>query len=460
MIEDNDLSVFEKILGKNNVLTEDLDPYNTDFLHIYKGSSKCVLFPTSSEEVSAILRHCYSRNLAVVPQSGNTGLVGGSVPVYDEIVLSLKKLNKNFEFDPHAGVMKCEAGWILEELYNRLAPEGYIIPWDLGSRGSCLIGGNISTGVGGVRRLRFGSLHNHVIGLQVVLADEHGTVVNFGSNVRKDNTNLHIHHLFIGGEGQLGVVTGVTVCVVPKAVSVQVAMLGVNTYSECREVLRLAKQYLGEVLSAFELMDSEAMRCLLENEKLHNVLTSNPPFNLLIEVMGSDEGHDKEKMENFLNAALAKGLAVDGVLAASAQEAAYMWKLRKTLPLAPLHDGYVYKHDISLPMEHFYALSGLVRERLKGLAARVITFGHMADGDSHFNVSAKQYSPEITARLYPFVCEWTVEHGGSISAEHGVGQERRPYAKLGKGYEVRMASMLKRQFDPRHILSPYKMIDC
>ncbi|VDM28890.1 unnamed protein product [Toxocara canis] len=252
VLQDCDMSFFEKLLGAKKVRTDDLDPFNKDFLNAYKGtvrslqtypeaacgeegvggSSKCVLLPGSADEVSAILRHCYSRNLAVVPQSGNTGLVGGSVPVHDEIVLSLKKLNKNFTFDPHAGVVQCDAGWILEELYNRLAPEGYIMPWDLGSRGSCLIGGNISTAVGGVRRLRFGSLHNHVLGLQVVLPDERGTVVNFGSNVRKDNTNLHMHHLFIGGEGQLGVVTSVTVCAVPKPSSVQVAMLGNHSVIE------------------------------------------------------------------------------------------------------------------------------------------------------------------------------------------------------------------------------------
>lgn len=458
VLSDDDLKHFERILGGRNVQTDDLDPFNTDFLRAYKGSSKCVLFPTNIEQISQILHHCYSRNLAVVPQSGNTGLVGASVPVYDEVILCLRKLNKHFEFDKISGVLDCDAGFILEELDNRLSKEGYMMPYDLGSRGSCLVGGNISTSVGGVRRLRFGSLHNHVIGLKVVLADEKGSVVRFGSSVRKDNTSLHMHHLFIGAEGQLGVVAGVTMCAVPRPTSIQVAMLGVETYEGCREILHLAKQSLGEILSAFELMDSECMRCLLENESLPNVLTSNPPFNLLIETMGSNETHDKEKVENFLSKVLDKGLAVDGAQAANAQEAARMWKLRKTIPIAPLHDGFVYKHDISLPMEHFYALSNIVRERLGSLATRVLTFGHMADGDSHINVSAKEYSPEITAKLYPFMCEWIAAHGGSISAEHGVGQERRPYAGMGKGYDLELAKCLKKVFDPRGILSPYKMI--
>uniref|UniRef100_F1L4I4 D-2-hydroxyglutarate dehydrogenase, mitochondrial n=1 Tax=Ascaris suum TaxID=6253 RepID=F1L4I4_ASCSU len=459
VIEDNDLSAFEKILGKNNVLTEDLDPYNTDFLHIYKGSSKCVLFPTSSEEVSAILRHCYSRNLAVVPQSGNTGLVGGSVPVYDEVVLSLKKLNKNFQFDPHTGSVECDAGLILEEASNRLAPEGYTMPWDTGSKGSCLLGGNVATGVGGARMLRYGSLHNHITGLKVVLADEKGSVVNFGSKMRKDNTNLHIHHLFIGSEGQLGVVTGISMCAVPKPSCVQVAMLGVGTYSGCRDVLQLARLYLGEILSAFEFIDGASMRCLDENKKLRSVLTSNPPFNVLVETMGSNEAHDKEKMDSFLKEALNRGLAVDGVQAANAQEAAYMWKLRNILPIAAMPDGFLCEHDIALPLEYFYEIAEILRERLGSMATRVISFGHMAEGDNHINISAKKYSNEFMAKIYPFLCEWTVEHGGSISAEHGIGQERRTYAKIGKGYEVDLARQLKKQFDPKCILSPYKMIE-
>lgn len=459
ILKDKDVKYFEGIVGEKNVITEDLDPFNTDFLKAYKGSSKCVLCPTSSQEVSAILQHCYSRKLAVVPQSGNTGLVGASVPVYDEVVLSLRKLNSHFEFDQNSSVLKCDAGIILENLDNRLSLEGHMVPWDLGSRGSCLVGGNISTSVGGVRRLRFGSLHNHVIGLEVVLPDQNGSIVKFGSNVRKDNTNLHMHHLFIGSEGQLGIVTSVTMCAVPRPSSVQVAMLGVKTYTDCRKVLDLAKKNLGEILSAFELMDSECMKCLLENENLPNVLTSNPPFTLLIETMGSDEGHDKQKVEKFLNEVLERNIAIDGAQAANAKEAGKMWKLRKTIPIAPLHDGFVYKHDISLPMEHFYTLSQVVRDRLGPLAKRVLTFGHMADGDSHINVSAKQYSPEITSRLYPFMCEWIAEHGGSISAEHGVGQERRPYAAMGKGYDVGIAKQIKKLFDPKGILSPYKMID-
>ncbi|VDK31280.1 unnamed protein product [Gongylonema pulchrum] len=359
-LEDKDLTHFEAIVGSRDVQTDDLDPYNIDFLKAYKGSSKCVLFPTSYDEVSEILRHCYSRRLAVVPQSGNTGLVGGSVPVYDEVIVSLRKLNKRFTFDPHSGLLDCDAGFILEEVDNRLADDRYMVPWELASRGSCLLGGNISTNVGGVRRLRFGPVRSHILGLDVALADESGSVVTFGSNMKKDNTGLHTHHLFIGAEGQLGVIVGVKMCATARPMSTEVMMLGAENKENCLKLLHLAKQMLGEILSVFEIMDSHCMRCLLENNQLKSVLTTNPSFTLLIETMGSNEAHDKEKVEKFLNTAIDQGICSDGVQAANAHEADYMWKLRKTIPLAPILDGYVYKHDIALPMEHFFTLPDVV----------------------------------------------------------------------------------------------------
>ncbi|VDM50902.1 unnamed protein product [Toxocara canis] len=164
-------------------------------------------------------------------------------------------------------------------------------------------------------------------------------------------------------------------------------------------------------------------------------------------------------MDTFIEEALSKGLAIDGVQAANAQEAGYMWKLRNILPIVALPDGFLCEHDVTLPLKHYYKIVEVLRERLGSLATRVISFGHMAEGDNHINISAKQYSPEFIAKIYPFLCEWVVEHGGSISAEHGIGQERRTYAKIGKGYEVELARQLKQQFDPKCILSPYKMID-
>ncbi|TMS34445.1 hypothetical protein L596_002037 [Steinernema carpocapsae] len=454
-----DVGFFENVVGKANVRTQELDDFNKDWMNWYKGQSKCVLFPSSSEEVSAILKHCHDNKLAVVPQSGNTGLVGGSVPVYDEVILNLRRLNKNYSFDSSSGILQCDAGFILEELDDRLRTEGFMMPLDLGAKGSCLIGGNISTCAGGIRLLRYGNLHANILGLRVVLPDAKGSVVDFGSPLQKDNSGVHMHHMFVGSEGQLGVITGASILSPPAPTSVISAMIGVQSFAGCCAVLRDARRFLGEILSSFEVMDAATMQCLEENEQLHNVLTSSPNFSLLIETSGSEAEHDEAKVQCFLEYLMENEMATDGVLAANKQESAFMWKLRETAPLSITKDGYVYKFDVSLPLNHFYELSDAVKERCGDKVHRVVTYGHMGDGNSHLNITTKEPSFEVENLLYPFVFDWVVAHGGSISAEHGIGQMKRDYASAGKSECIGdLARSMKKVFDPQGILSPYKMI--
>ncbi|MFH4978964.1 hypothetical protein AB6A40_005673 [Gnathostoma spinigerum] len=456
-LTDSDLAQFERMIGKENVKTTNLDSYNCDWMKHYKGSSKCVLLPQGSEEISSIVKYCYHRKIAMVPQSGNTGVVGGSTPVFDEVILSLRRHNVFYSLDTHMGIMECDSGFILQNLNSRLATKGFMMPFDLAAKGQCLIGGNISTAAGGIHFVRYGSLHSHVLGLQVVLPNENATIVDFGSPLRKDNTGLHTHHLFIGAEGQLGIITRVTMGVVPKPKNVQVAMLGVQSFENCHKALRLAHEYLGETLSAFELIDSQSMDCLLENEKLSNVLQTKTSFNVLVESSGSNEDHNREKMTKYLTEASSQGIAVDGVQATNVQQATYMWTLRESLPVSLKRDGYIFKFDISLPLEHFYALAVTVRERVGRLAKRVLLYGHMGDGNAHLNITAEKCTKELSDKLYPFIYDWVTEHGGSISAEHGIGLLKKPYMKKDADYEV--MKLLKNTFDPRHILSPYKMLE-
>jgi len=426
----------------------------------FPGTSKCVLLPESTEQVSEVLKHCYQRRLAVVPQSGNTGLVGASVPVFDEVIISLRKLNKYYHLDTISGILECDAGFILEELDQRLAKDGYMVPLDLGARGSCLIGGNVSTCAGGVRLLRYGSMHSNVLGLDVVLPDEKGTILKLGNGLRKDNTSIHSHHLFIGSEGQLGVVTRVQVLVAPRPTSVHSAMIGVESFENVKKLLRSAKTHLCEILSSFELMDRETMECLEENEGLKSVLSTNPRFQVLIETSGSNNEHDAAKFESFLEHCLESGLAVDGVLAESSTEAANFWKLRETAPLSLIKDGYVYKNDVSLKLDNFYEVVELMREKLGKKITRMICYGHVGDGNAHINMTSKQFDEEVYSLIYPFFYEWVASKGGSISAEHGIGRLKRPYRHLGKPVpELLLNQRLKKLFDPRGIMSPYKLID-
>ncbi|EPB66357.1 FAD linked oxidase protein [Ancylostoma ceylanicum] len=265
-----------------------------------------------------------------------------------------------------ARILNCDAGFILEELDNKLAPHGYMMPLDLGAKGSCMIGGNVATSAGGIRLLRYGSLHAHLLGLTVyaieVLPTEQGTILKLGSTHKKDNTSLHTPHLFLGSEGQLGVITRVAIGAVPKPASVQSAMLGVDTFESCCAVLRMARRHLSEILSSFEFLDREVMVVLDEALGLKPVLKTNPRFTLL---------------------------------AQSVAESAAMWRLRESAPLAVAADGFVFKNDVSLPLKHFYGLTEEVRARCSSMSKRIVTYGHLGDGNSHLNIVAKEYSKEV-----------------------------------------------------------------
>ncbi|VDM58991.1 unnamed protein product, partial [Angiostrongylus costaricensis] len=374
--------------------------------------------------------------------AGNTGLVGGSVPLHDEIVVSVKRIKEQFSFDE-------TTGWLLF----------YMMPFDLGAKGSCMVGGNVATCAGGLRLLRYGSIHAHLLGLTVVLPTEDGTVMELGSPLRKDNTSLHIPHLFLGSEGQLGLITRVIMSTVKKPASVQSAMIGVETFESCCNVLRLAHRYLSEILSSFEFLDRETTVLLKEVLDLKPILQSNPRFTILVETSGSNEEHDAYKMECFLDKCLSSGVVSDGVQAQSAAESSAMWRLRESAPLAVAADGFAYLYDVSLPLHSFYRLTEVVRERYAQSAKVVATYGHLGDGNTHLNVTVNDYNQKFHESLDTFIYEWVAAHGGSISAEHGIGQLKLPYSSLGKSSVERdLVRRIKAVFDPNGILNPYKTL--
>ncbi|CAI4222322.1 unnamed protein product [Auanema sp. JU1783] len=458
-VADKDLKFFENVLGSGNVAISEIETYNADWSKWYKGKASCVLLPATTEETSALLSYCFENNIAVVPQAGNTGLVGGSIPVHDEVIISVKRIRDYFNFDEVTGVLTCDAGFVLEELDQKISKKGYMMPFDLGAKGSCMIGGNIATCAGGIRLLRYGSLHAHLLGLTAVLPDHKGTVLRLGSALRKDNTSLHTPHLFLGSEGQLGIITRVTMTTVPKPISVQSAMIGTDSFEACCNILKLARSELSEILSSFEFMDRATIECVRDTLGLNHVLSSNPNFNILIETSGSNETHDKEKMANFLEQCMDSGLAVDGIQARSHMEANEMWKLRESAPLAVAKDGWVFKNDVSLPLDSFYKLSEHISAKFKNRVKRVVTYGHLGDGNSHLNITSEKYEDSLYKELYPYLYEWVAQHEGSISAEHGIGQMKLPYAHLSKSPEERkLIRDLKTIFDPKGILNPYKLI--
>ncbi|XP_023552171.1 probable D-2-hydroxyglutarate dehydrogenase, mitochondrial isoform X2 [Cucurbita pepo subsp. pepo] len=365
-LNSDDIDFFRSILGEKNVVQDEdrLLDANTDWLRKYRGSSKLLLQPRSTEEVSQILKYCNSRDLPVVPQGGNTGLVGGSVPVFDEVIINLGLMNDIISFDKVSGILVCEAGGILENLSSFLDNQGFIMPLDLGAKGSCQIGGNVSTNAGGLRLVRYGSLHGSVLGLEVVLAD--GSVLDMLTTLRKDNTGYDLKHLFIGSEGTLGIITKISILTPSKLPATNVAFLGCKDYSSCQKLLVDAKRKLGEILSAFEFLDNMSMDVVLNHlEGTRNPLPSTMHnFYVLIETTGSNDSYDKEKLEAFLLRSMEDGLISDGVLAQDINQISSFWQIREGISEALMKAGAVYKYDLSLPVEKMYDIVEAMRTRL------------------------------------------------------------------------------------------------
>ncbi|XP_029471936.1 D-2-hydroxyglutarate dehydrogenase, mitochondrial isoform X2 [Rhinatrema bivittatum] len=280
-VSPEDLAFFERTVpGRVITDPEMLKPFNVDWLKMVRGCSKVLLKPATSGEVSEILRYCNERNLAVTPQGGNTGLVGGSVPVFDEVILSTASMNQVISFDSISGILVCQAGCILETLNQYVEEQEFIMPLDLGAKGSCHIGGNVATNAGGLRLLRYGSLRGTVLGLEVVLAD--GKLLNCLTSLRKDNTGYDMKQLFIGSEGTLGVITAVSILCPRKPKAINVAFLGCGSFAHVLETFKLCKGMLGEVLSAYEFLDDDCMKLVEKHLKLSNPLAGDGNLHLNI----------------------------------------------------------------------------------------------------------------------------------------------------------------------------------
>ncbi|CAN6165383.1 unnamed protein product [Urochloa humidicola] len=459
-LNSDDVSYFKSILGDNCVVQDEdrIAVANVDWMGKYRGASQLLLLPKSTVEVSKILSYSNTRRLAVVPQGGNTGLVGGSVPVYDEVIVNLASMDKIISFDKVNGILTCEAGCVLENLSTFVENEGFIMPLDLGAKGSCHIGGNISTNAGGLRFIRYGSLHGNVLGLEVVMAD--GTILDMLTTLRKDNTGYDLKHLFIGSEGSLGVVTKISVLTPAKLPSNNVAFLSCNDYASCQKLLLAARRNLGEILSAFEFMDHHcidlAMRYL---EGVQNPLPApQTKFYVLIETTGSDESYDKTKLEAFLLRSMEDGLVADGVIAQDISQASNFWRIREGISEASVKVGAVYKYDLSIPVEKLYDIVEEMRCRLGG-NAEVLGYGHLGDGNLHLNIVSSKYDDNTLAQIEPFVYEWTSAQRGSISAEHGLGLMKAEKIHYSKSPEtVQLMASIKKLLDPNSILNPYKVL--
>lgn len=447
----------------------------------YRGHAKLVLKPSTTEQVSQILKYCNEHNLAVVPQGGNSGLVGGSVPVFDEVVINLSRMNKIRSFEDVSGTLVVDAGCILENVDHYLADRGHIFPLDLGAKGSCQIGGNVATNAGGLRLLRYGSLHGNVLGIEAVLPD--GTVIDDLSRLRKNNTGYDIKQLFIGGEGTIGIITGISILCPQRPKAMNVAFFGLDSFEKVQRAYREAKGQLSEILSAFEMMDGKSQDLVRAVTDKKRPLEGQHPFYCLIETSGSNKEHDDEvghcihgetaarehrdqltkplwqKLERFLEYVMEEGIVEDGVLAQDATQMMSLWSWREGVPESVGHWGGVYKYDVSIPLADLYGLvedtserlsaAGLVGDDDRYPVVAVVGYGHMGDSNLHLNVATRRFDEEVERHLEPFVYEWIRKHDGSISAEHGLGIAKKPFIGYSRSETmVRLMRDIKRLYDP------------
>ncbi len=418
---------------------------------------RAVVRPRTTDDVAALLRLCNRAKVPVTTQGGMTGLVRGALPNAGEIVLSMERMNAVEEVDTSTGVAIAQAGCPLQKIQERVEQDGYMFPLDLGARGSCTIGGNISTNAGGNRVIRYGMTRDLVLGLEVVTAD--GTVLRGLRKYIKNNTGIDLKQLFIGSEGILGVVTRAALRIFPAPVERQVALCALPSFAQVAAFLKLARKQLGGQLTAFEVMWNEYYRLTVERVKgVTGPLPTHHPFYVLLEASGDDAERIHADLEKLLETAMGDGAILDATLSTSHASAAAIWRIRDSSVELGRSFPYAARlgFDVSLAIEAMEDYANTIRARIRAIdpEAFAIVFGHAGDGNLHVGVN-HEHTPERREEFEQLVYAITGEFGGSISAEHGIGITKRPYLKMSRTEaEIETMRTLKRALDPNNILNP------
>jgi len=449
------------IVGAGNVLTEarDTAPYFTDWRRQYSAAAECVVRPGSTAEVARIVALCRDQGLAIVPQGGNTGLSGGSVPTgkQREVVLALGRMNRIRSLDALDDTATVEAGCVLAQLQQAADAAGRLFPLSLAAEGSCQIGGNLSTNAGGVNVLRYGTAREQVLGLEVVLPD--GRVWDGLRALRKDNTGYDLKQLFLGAEGTLGIITAAVLRLHPKPSASATAWLAVREPRAAVELLAFLRERLGERISAFELMSRLCVEAVLGFAPgTRDPLREQHPWYVLVEAADSGASAElRERCERVLGDALERGIARDAVLAQSGEQARALWRIREAIPEAQFTNV---KHDVSVAVTRVPEFIERAGQRLAARYAdvRPYAFGHVGDGNIHYNVGPERLVAERPA-VNRIVYDTVAELGGSISAEHGLGQLKRDEIRSHKSaLELELMRLLKQALDPQGLMNPGKVL--
>ena len=459
----------KSVVGPSGYLegTADTDPYCVSWRDGWQGATPIVLRPKTTEEVSQIVKLCAEAGVAIVPQGGNTGLTGGGQPHDDmsEVVLTTARMNEVKEIDLENDTITVEAGVILQKIQELARDNDRLFPLSLGAEGTCQIGGNLATNAGGTQVLRYGNARALVLGLEVVLPN--GEIWDGLRGLRKDNTGYDMKHLFSGGEGTLGIITGAVLRLFPKPTATETAWTAVPSPQYAVKLLGHMKSRLGDQVSGFELMQRSIIDFLLAGVPGHeDPLESPHPWYVLAEVTGQGAPDSlSEPFTEALGEAMELGLVEDAVIATSGAQSAGFWKMREDLAEGQKQAGVSIKHDVSVPVsriaEFLERADAAITEAYPGM--RPCAFGHVGDGNLHYNPAGPEawngnfYDERVAVNR--IVHDLVIELGGSISAEHGIGRLRLDENLHYKSpVEIEMMRTLKRALDPKGIMNPGKLI--
>ena len=468
------LETLRQICGAQHVLTHDdpttdLSAWETDWRQRVFGKALAVVRPANTAEVAAVVKACANSLTAIVPQGGNTGLVAGSVPDASgqQIVLSLQRMNTVRAIDPDNLTMTVDAGCILHNLQEAAEKAGFLFPLSLAAEGSCTIGGNLGTNAGGTQVVRYGNARELCLGLEVVTPL--GEIWQGLTGLRKDNTGYDLRHLMIGSEGTLGVITAATIKLYPLPAARLTAWAAVPSMATAVQLLGMAHQQLGAGLTGFEVMGQFALS--LTDKHFPNLrvpLYKDTPWCVLLENSDHEsESHARHLFENLLEAAMNAGCVTDAVVAENMSQAQALWQIRESITSAQAQEGLNIKHDISIPISQIPAFveatDAMLLKEIPGV--RLVNFGHLGDGNLHYNVQAPQgqddkvFVREMEDRVSTLVFESVARFKGSISAEHGIGSQKVDKLPRYKDpVALGMMRSIKQALDPQNIMNPGRVI--
>ena len=444
-------------------------PWLTDWRGRYRGESAALLAPASTGEVEAIVRLAAAARVAIVPQGGNTGTVAGATPPADgsALLLSLRRMNRIRSISAEDNAVIAEAGVILSDLHDAAASIGRRFPLSLAAKGSATIGGLVSTNAGGTQVLRFGPMRALMLGIEAVLPD--GSRFDGLATLRKDNRGYDLRQLLTGAEGTLGIVTAAALRLVPAVAARAVAWAGLPSPQAALTLLRRIEERTGEAVESYELVPADALSLVLAMiPGTRMPLATACPWNVLIEAVGAEGGADPvEALEECLAAAMEEGLVTDATIAANDTQAEALWALRESISQAEKIDGPSLKHDISVPVSEMPAFLLRERERVEARfpGSRIIAFGHLGDGNIHFNLlpppdaAREAWIADHGGAASAMVHDLVAQVGGSLSAEHGIGQAKlAEFARLTDPVRLAALRAIKQALDPAGIMNPGKLV--